>query len=180
MNDRLTNAELRAAIRETEKTVGVTVGAANTDARVHLDTLRMVERNRAQALLAAAGEKEKPQEAGRACRWRNGEDKPYTRCGLHQGWFEVIAEWAERAKAAESKLAACERERDQGKENLFTAECRLLDREKQIADLKGRMEPLTRDELIEDGAARKDWLGMTVTQTLALVNQADRIRARRA
>ena len=134
----------------------------------------------ADALLAAAGEKEKPQEAGCACRWRNGEDKPYTRCGLHQGWFEVIAEWAERAKAAESKLAACERERDQGKENLFTAECRLLDREKQIADLKRRMEPLTRDELIEDGAARKDWLGMTVTQTLALVNQADRIRARRA
>ena len=66
----------------------------------------------ADALLAAAGEKEKPQEAGCACRWRNGEDKPYTRCGLHQGWFEVIAEWAERAKAAESKLAACERERD--------------------------------------------------------------------
>ncbi len=57
MNDRLTNEELRTAIRETEKTVGMTVGTNNTDAKVHLDTLRMVERNRSTALLAAANER---------------------------------------------------------------------------------------------------------------------------
>ena len=121
----------------------------------------------ADALLAAAGEKE-----------------DHVTTAYHDSIVSeanaLMVTWKQRAEAAESNLAARERERDQGKENLFTAECRLLDREKQIADLKRRMEPLTRDELIEDGAARKDWLGMTVTQTLALVNQADRIRARRA
>ena len=53
----MTNEELRTAIRETEKAVGMTVGAANREAFDHLTELRMVERSRAM-FEPAAGEKE--------------------------------------------------------------------------------------------------------------------------
>lgn len=36
------------------------------------------------------------------------------------------------------------------------------------------------DELVESGEARNLWQGMTVTETIALVSAADRIRARRS
>lgn len=39
---------------------------------------------------------------GCSCRWIGSI--VITRCAIHAGWFEVIAEWAERAKAAEAKL----------------------------------------------------------------------------
>ncbi len=102
----------------------------------------------ADALLAAAGEKE-------SC----------PRC---------VAYAADR-HAAESKLAACEREMDQGKEDLFTAECRLTDREKQIAALKRRLEPLTEDEA-SDFAWQWD---MAASSAVRLVGFADRSRSRR-
>ncbi len=43
--------------------------------------------------------------AGCACRWDEEGDRTVT-CERHQGWLEVIAEWAERAREAEAKLKA--------------------------------------------------------------------------
>ena len=64
--------------------------------------------------------------------------------------------------------------------------CRLTDRDAQVATLQAKvarlerqLEPLTRDELVEDGEARAYWCGMTVTNVLELTKQIDRIRARR-
>ena len=42
---------------------------------------------------------------GCACRWNDEGDRTAT-CERHQGWLEVIAEWAERARKAEAKLKA--------------------------------------------------------------------------
>ena len=41
--------------------------------------------------------------AGCACRW-GSEDKRIVTCERHQGWLDVIAEWADRAREAEQKL----------------------------------------------------------------------------
>ena len=43
--------------------------------------------------------------AGCACRWNDEGDRTVT-CERHQGWLEVIAEWADRAREAEAKLKA--------------------------------------------------------------------------
>lgn len=43
--------------------------------------------------------------AGCACRWSSEGDRVVT-CERHQGWLEVIAEWADRARDAEKKLKA--------------------------------------------------------------------------
>ena len=43
--------------------------------------------------------------AGCACRWDH-EDNRISTCERHQGWLEVIAEWADRAREAEAKLKA--------------------------------------------------------------------------
>jgi len=40
---------------------------------------------------------------GCACRWDSEGDRTVT-CERHQGWLEVIAEWADRAREAEAKL----------------------------------------------------------------------------
>ena len=40
---------------------------------------------------------------GCACRWNEEGDRTVT-CERHQGWLEVIAEWADRAREAEEKL----------------------------------------------------------------------------
>jgi hypothetical protein len=40
---------------------------------------------------------------GCACRWDAEGDRVVT-CGRHEGWLEVIAEWANRAREAEAKL----------------------------------------------------------------------------
>lgn len=42
---------------------------------------------------------------GCACRW-NADDERVATCTRHQGWLDVVQEWADRAKAAESKIAA--------------------------------------------------------------------------
>lgn len=42
-------------------------------------------------------------QTGCACRWNDEGDRVVT-CERHQGWLEVIAEWAERARDAEKKL----------------------------------------------------------------------------
>jgi len=41
--------------------------------------------------------------AGCACRW-DSEDKRIITCERHQGWLDVIGEWADRAREAEQKL----------------------------------------------------------------------------
>jgi len=41
---------------------------------------------------------------GCACRW-DRDDKRIATCERHQGWHDVVHEWAERAKAAEARLA---------------------------------------------------------------------------
>jgi hypothetical protein len=43
--------------------------------------------------------------AGCACRWNEEGDRTVT-CIRHQGWLEVISEWAGRAREAEAKLKA--------------------------------------------------------------------------
>jgi hypothetical protein len=42
---------------------------------------------------------------GCACRW-NAEDVRVTTCERHQGWLDVVEEWATRARTAEAALAA--------------------------------------------------------------------------
>ena len=42
---------------------------------------------------------------GCACRWDDEGDRTVT-CARHEGWLEVIAEWADRAREAEKKLKA--------------------------------------------------------------------------
>lgn len=59
------------------------------------------------------------------------------------------------------------------------AEAKCADLERENAALRRQAEPLTRDELVESGDARKFWHGLTVTETIALVAAADRIRSRR-
>jgi hypothetical protein len=46
-----------------------------------------------------------PEHKGCACRWDSEGDRTVT-CERHQGWLEVIAEWADRAREAEAKLKA--------------------------------------------------------------------------
>ena len=41
--------------------------------------------------------------AGCVCRWNSEGDRVVT-CERHEGWLEVIAEWADRAREAEKKL----------------------------------------------------------------------------
>lgn len=40
---------------------------------------------------------------GCACRWDEHDNRVAT-CVRHQGWLDVVQEWAERAKYAESQL----------------------------------------------------------------------------
>ena len=47
--------------------------------------------------------------SGCACRWNHKDDRVAT-CERHQGWLEVIAEWADRAREAEAKLKAAQPE----------------------------------------------------------------------
>ena len=42
---------------------------------------------------------------GCACRW-DADDNRVQTCERHQGWLDVIAEWSDRARAAEAALAA--------------------------------------------------------------------------
>jgi len=53
-----------------------------------------------------------PEHKGCACRWDSEGDRTVT-CERHEGWLEVIAEWADRAREAEAKLkAAAQQEPD--------------------------------------------------------------------
>ena len=51
---------------------------------------------------------EQPALSGCACRW-DADDKRVATCVRHRGWLDVVSEWAERAKAAESQQAQQER-----------------------------------------------------------------------
>ena len=42
---------------------------------------------------------------GCSCRWDSEGDRVVT-CARHEGWLEVVAEWADRARDAEKKLKA--------------------------------------------------------------------------
>jgi len=46
-----------------------------------------------------------PNTHGCACRWDANDNRVAT-CVRHQGWLDVVHEWADRAKAAEKALAA--------------------------------------------------------------------------
>jgi hypothetical protein len=48
---------------------------------------------------------QEPEHKGCACRW-DGEGGRTVTCERHEGWLEVIAEWADRAREAEAKLKA--------------------------------------------------------------------------
>ncbi len=56
-----------------------------------------------QTIRARLAQPEPEPVAGCACRW-NSEDKRIATCERHQGWLDVIAEWADRAREAEQKL----------------------------------------------------------------------------
>jgi hypothetical protein len=47
--------------------------------------------------------------SGCDCRWDHKDVRVAT-CKRHQGWFDVIAEWADRAREAEAKLKAAQPE----------------------------------------------------------------------
>lgn len=53
-------------------------------------------------LYKAQAEQKQP---GCACRWDSEGDRVVT-CARHEGWLEVVAEWADRAREAEKKLKA--------------------------------------------------------------------------
>lgn len=48
---------------------------------------------------------------GCACRW-DADDNRVATCVHHQGWLDVVQEWADRAKNAESALAALQAENE--------------------------------------------------------------------
>lgn len=58
------------------------------------------------ALLGKLGELPE-QHHGCACRW-DAEDNRIATCERHQGWLDVVHEWAERAKSAEKLLATAQ------------------------------------------------------------------------
>jgi hypothetical protein len=71
------------------------------EARAELDaTNRQVE-----ILSDALAESRREPVTGCACRWDH-EDNRVVTCERHQGWLDVIAEWADRAREAEAKLKA--------------------------------------------------------------------------
>ena len=77
---------------------------------------------------------------GCICRWNEEGDRVVT-CERHQGWLEVIAEWADRAREAEKKL----------KESVDW-KARALKAEKAVEELAYagfRRKPLTDEELEE-------------------------------
>jgi hypothetical protein len=70
------------------------------------DTLTIVyQRGFADGKRAAQPEQEAEPVSGCACRWDH-EDNRVVTCERHQGWLDVIAEWADRAREAEAKLKA--------------------------------------------------------------------------
>jgi hypothetical protein len=72
-------------------------------------TERMYTADEVDAMIAraVAGAQPAPvqEHDGCACRWSSEGDRTVT-CERHQGWLEVIAEWADRAREAEAKLKA--------------------------------------------------------------------------
>lgn len=59
------------------------------------------------AMLAAAPAPQAQEITGCACRW-DADDKRIATCVRHQGWLDVVSEWADRAKAAESALQSAQ------------------------------------------------------------------------
>lgn len=64
--------------------------------------------------------------AGCACRWSSEGDRVVT-CERHQGWLEVIAEWADRARDAEKKLKALNTSPPAQRNPLTAREIELID-----------------------------------------------------
>lgn len=84
---------------------------------------------------------------GCICRWNEEGDRVVT-CERHQGWLEVIAEWADRAREAEKKL----------KESVDW-KARALKAEKAVEELAYagfRRKPLTEEEM--EKIAAEYWL----------------------
>jgi hypothetical protein len=75
------------------------------------DTLSIVyQRGFADGKRAAQPEQEPV--SGCACRWDH-EDNRVVTCERHQGWLDVIEEWADRAREAEAKLKAAPEQPEQ-------------------------------------------------------------------
>ena len=73
--------------------------------------MNSVEPPPAEDVLAAMRSRlaEQAYKEGCACRW-DSDDKRVATCVRHQGWLDVVAEWADRAREAEAKLAAAPKE----------------------------------------------------------------------
>lgn len=94
-------AELQKQEPVAEVTNYPTMGVSFTEATDYGCALK-----KGTKLYAAAGASsvEPAQPQGCACRW-DAEDNRVATCTRHQGWLDVVSEWADRAKAAEAKLA---------------------------------------------------------------------------
>jgi len=68
--------------------------------------LPKVSAQRLRALLDQPCEPVKPVLTGCACRW-DADDNRVATCVRHQGWLDVVHEYAERAKAAEKPQPCC-------------------------------------------------------------------------
>ena len=64
----------------------------------------LAERDAALAQLAESDKQHPAKPQGCACRW-DADDNRIATCTRHQGWLDVVQEWADRAKVAEAKLA---------------------------------------------------------------------------
>ena len=108
--------EALAALGEAtyELKVGNTYTTATDTYKAHNDLIHRLDkilnsqyRDRKRAALTAA-QQAQPALSGCACRW-DADDKRVATCVRHQGWLDVVSEWAGRAKAAESEQAQPER-----------------------------------------------------------------------
>lgn len=77
------------------------------------DYLRRIKRNPARAAALANARQRLAQSMskqigdGCACRWDANDNRVAT-CVRHQGWLDVVSEWADRAKAAEAALQSAQ------------------------------------------------------------------------
>lgn len=82
--------------------------------------------NEISTAIAAAVSEARAVPEGCACRWDAGDKRVQT-CERHQGWLDVIAEWADRARAAEAMLAATPSPAEQPKPAVLEALAELED-----------------------------------------------------
>jgi len=104
---RTENAELRARLAELVEQKPVAIFDVAVNERTGTIHYSMENKLRSgDSLYAAAGASPQPSQELQSCscRW-DADDNRIATCTRHQGWLDVVGEWADRAKAAESKLA---------------------------------------------------------------------------